>query len=104
MERILVGLQPELLARIDDFRFEKRLDNRSEAIRLLIASGLDHKAERRQSPPIQPAAESPWPVDTAPRKAQPQPDLETTSSASPPPGSRLDKGYLNRGTHRGGKK
>jgi hypothetical protein len=38
--RIITPIPKALLARIDDFRFEKRLPSRSEAIRQLIEAGL----------------------------------------------------------------
>ena len=38
--RILLTVEKELLERIDDFRFENRIETRSEAIRLLVEKGL----------------------------------------------------------------
>ena len=38
--RKLVSLPPDLLARIEDFRFENRVKTESEAIRILIERGL----------------------------------------------------------------
>lgn len=38
--RILIALEDYLLTRIDDYRFENRINSRSEAIRLLIEAGL----------------------------------------------------------------
>src|SRR5437870_3057553 len=38
--RIITPIPKPLLARIDDYRFEKRLPSRSEAIRRLIEAGL----------------------------------------------------------------
>jgi len=38
--RIITPIPKALLARIDDYRFEKRLPSRSEAIRQLIEAGL----------------------------------------------------------------
>ena len=35
---------PDLLKRIDDFRYENRIPSRSEAIRQLIEEGLSSKA------------------------------------------------------------
>ena len=39
--RILLTVEEELLERIDDFRFGNRINTRSEAIRRLIAEGLE---------------------------------------------------------------
>jgi hypothetical protein len=41
--RIIVPMPPELIGRIDDFRFASRCASRAEAIRLLIAAGLEAK-------------------------------------------------------------
>ncbi|HPJ97509.1 MAG TPA: ribbon-helix-helix protein, CopG family [Syntrophales bacterium] len=38
--KILITLEDDLLTRIDDFRFENRINSRSEAIRRLIEKGL----------------------------------------------------------------
>ncbi len=38
-----VLFDPEMLKRIDDFRFTNRLPSRTEAIRTLIKMGLDKK-------------------------------------------------------------
>ena len=37
----------ELLRRIKDFQFEKRLDTRADAVRMLLEWALDHYAEDR---------------------------------------------------------
>jgi metal-responsive CopG/Arc/MetJ family transcriptional regulator len=42
--RIIVPMSPELIGRIDDFRFASRCASRADAIRQLIAAGLE--AER----------------------------------------------------------
>lgn len=47
--RIITPLPRALLKAIDDFRFNKRLASRSEAIRQLIALGLE--AAHRKDPP-----------------------------------------------------
>ena len=39
-QRILITLDEDLLKRIDDFRFENRINSRSEAVRRLIEEGL----------------------------------------------------------------
>jgi hypothetical protein len=41
-ERIHIEMPKELIERIDDFRFERRLPSRAEAIRQLIEAGLRH--------------------------------------------------------------
>jgi len=38
--KILVTLDDDLLVRIDDYRFENRINSRSEAVRRLIEMGL----------------------------------------------------------------
>jgi metal-responsive CopG/Arc/MetJ family transcriptional regulator len=38
--QVLLTLNDELLKQIEDFRFEKRINSRSEAIRQLIETGL----------------------------------------------------------------
>jgi hypothetical protein len=40
-ERVIIPLSPELLARIEDYRFENRVTSRAEAMRQLLASALD---------------------------------------------------------------
>jgi metal-responsive CopG/Arc/MetJ family transcriptional regulator len=41
--RIIIPMPPELIGRVDDFRFASRCASRAEAIRLLIAAGLEAK-------------------------------------------------------------
>ena len=41
--QVLLTLDEELLKRIEDFRFENRINTRSEAIRVLIRKGLETK-------------------------------------------------------------
>ena len=38
--KILITLESNLITRIDDFRFDNRINSRSEAIRQLIEAGL----------------------------------------------------------------
>jgi metal-responsive CopG/Arc/MetJ family transcriptional regulator len=46
MQRIITPMPAELVAAIDDYRFENRLASRSEAIRELIKNGLQRAASR----------------------------------------------------------
>jgi metal-responsive CopG/Arc/MetJ family transcriptional regulator len=39
--RIIIPMPPELIERIDDFRFANRLSSRADAIRQLITAGLE---------------------------------------------------------------
>lgn len=39
--KIILVMEDDLLRRIDDYRFENRINSRSEAIRRLIEAGLD---------------------------------------------------------------
>ena len=39
--KILITMEEELLTHIDDFRFNNRINSRSEAIRQLIEAGLN---------------------------------------------------------------
>jgi hypothetical protein len=39
--RVILPIPRELLRRVDDFRFDNRLNSRAEAIRLLLQRGLD---------------------------------------------------------------
>lgn len=41
--KIIFVMEENLLKRIDDFRFENRVNSRSEAIRQLIEAGLESK-------------------------------------------------------------
>jgi metal-responsive CopG/Arc/MetJ family transcriptional regulator len=44
--KIIFAMEEDLLKRIDDYRFENRINSRSEAIRRLIEEGLKkHLAE-----------------------------------------------------------
>jgi metal-responsive CopG/Arc/MetJ family transcriptional regulator len=48
--KILITLDKSLLTRIDDYRFDNRINSRSEAIRRLIEEGLaSHKEPPKQS-------------------------------------------------------
>ncbi len=46
--KIILVMEDDLLRRIDDFRFENRINSRSEAVRRLIEEGLK-KTERREN-------------------------------------------------------
>jgi metal-responsive CopG/Arc/MetJ family transcriptional regulator len=48
--KILITMEDELLTRIDDFRFENRVNSRSEAIRRLLEEALSKygKPEKKQ--------------------------------------------------------
>jgi metal-responsive CopG/Arc/MetJ family transcriptional regulator len=48
-ERGMIRMRRELLERIDDFRFARRLPSRAEAIRQLIEAGLRHAKEPKQT-------------------------------------------------------
>lgn len=39
--QILLTISKELLEKVEDFQFENRIPNRSEALRLLIEKGLE---------------------------------------------------------------
>jgi hypothetical protein len=43
------ALPPEIVERIDDFRFEKRLPSRTAAIRLMIEAGLSEAKALKQT-------------------------------------------------------
>lgn len=49
--KILLILEDELLARIEDYRFGNRISSRSEAIRRLIEEGLKAAVPPKQKPP-----------------------------------------------------
>jgi metal-responsive CopG/Arc/MetJ family transcriptional regulator len=47
--KILITLESNLITRIDDYRFENRINSRSEAIRQLIEAGLaESKAPKKK--------------------------------------------------------
>ena len=46
--KILLLIEEELLKRIDDFRFENRIDSRSEAMRQLIKEALERYEKKRK--------------------------------------------------------
>jgi metal-responsive CopG/Arc/MetJ family transcriptional regulator len=51
--KIILVMEDTLLTRIDDYRFENRINSRSEAIRQLIEAGLEknkkhNKQEKKQ--------------------------------------------------------
>jgi metal-responsive CopG/Arc/MetJ family transcriptional regulator len=39
--KIIFVMEDDLLKRVDDFRFDNRINSRSEAVRRLIESGLE---------------------------------------------------------------
>lgn len=41
--QVLVTISKEMLERIEDFQFDNRIKNRSEAIRILIDKGLEKR-------------------------------------------------------------
>ena len=47
-QKILITFEDDLLRRIDDFRFENRVNSRSESIRLLIEEGLKAKPKTKK--------------------------------------------------------
>ena len=51
--RIILTVTEDLLSKIDDFRFEKRVNTRSEAIRLLIDAGLKNHGYEVKSEAVQ---------------------------------------------------
>lgn len=46
--KIIFAMEEDLLKRIDDYRFENRVNSRSEAIRRLIEEGLKKHREEHQ--------------------------------------------------------
>jgi len=48
--KILITLEDDLLTRIDDFRFENRINSRSEAIRRLIEAGIKASLPTKPQP------------------------------------------------------
>jgi metal-responsive CopG/Arc/MetJ family transcriptional regulator len=46
--KILFVMDKELLKRIDDFRFDNRINSRSEAVRQLIESGLESEKPKNK--------------------------------------------------------
>jgi len=46
--KILFVMEKELLKRIDDFRFDNRINSRSEAVRKLIEAGLAIKPKTKK--------------------------------------------------------
>lgn len=39
--RLVMMLEPSVISRVDDYRFEKRIGSRAEAVRQLLVSGLN---------------------------------------------------------------
>lgn len=46
-KQVLVTIPNEMLEEIEDFRFAKKYNNRNEAIRALIQSGIDRKKQNK---------------------------------------------------------
>ena len=44
----LITFDNDLIEQIDDYRFDNRLDSRSEAVRQLIKAGLKKKASKKK--------------------------------------------------------
>jgi hypothetical protein len=42
------AVDPELLERINDFRFDNRIETKSEAIRILIEKGLKEQKQKKR--------------------------------------------------------
>lgn len=51
VDRIVVPMPRQLVERIDDFRFSRRLPSRAEAIRQLIEAGLKSFGQTKESKP-----------------------------------------------------
>ncbi len=47
--KILITFDEDLLKRIDDYRFENRINSRSEAIRRLIEEALSKVAKKKKT-------------------------------------------------------
>ncbi len=45
-ERLQIVIEPSVVERINDYRFENRIDSRSEAARRLLLSGLKAENEK----------------------------------------------------------
>lgn len=43
LDNVLVGLQPELIAEIDEYRWDHRISSRNEAIRQLLQFAITEK-------------------------------------------------------------
>ena len=47
--KILITLDEKILNRIDDFRFDNRIETKSEAIRMLVETGLkDYEKKKKK--------------------------------------------------------
>lgn len=46
-ERLQIVVEPAIAMRIDDFRFGRRINSRSEALRQLLLKALDQEAPAR---------------------------------------------------------
>jgi metal-responsive CopG/Arc/MetJ family transcriptional regulator len=49
MQLVAVPMEPDLIKRIDDFRFKQRFTSRAEAIRWLIEHALAQRPKREES-------------------------------------------------------
>ncbi len=43
--KILITFDPDLFEKIEDFRFDNRIQSRSEAVRILVREGLNAKEQ-----------------------------------------------------------
>jgi hypothetical protein len=48
-ERVIFPLSPELLGRIEDFRFDNRIGSRAEAMRRLLSAALDASGRKAKA-------------------------------------------------------
>ena len=81
--RIITPIPKALLARIDDYRFEKRLPSRSEAIRRLIEAGLQAAQTPLETSGSTPGGtRKPASAKTAPRVKNPTAPSRKTSPAA----------------------
>lgn len=53
-DRIVTPMPRQLVERIDDFRFSRRLHSRAEAIRQLIEAGLKNPPSQAKEPKLKP--------------------------------------------------
>ena len=51
--KLILVIEDELMEKIDDFRFDNRIQSRSEAVRRLIQKGLE--AEKDNTNPLPPS-------------------------------------------------
>ena len=48
LKKVIVKMPEELIARLDDFKFEKRFNSRSEVIRFLLDWGLKQNPNKEE--------------------------------------------------------